>query len=53
MWDRIDIFVFLKSFLFLGSLYILCPGGADKENKYKIGSLVPMTKLPLIQSPFK
>ena len=50
--DRTDIFNFLKCFN-LGSLYILCPGGDDKANEYKIGSRIPFTMLPCIQSHFK
>ena len=37
----------------LGSLYILWPGGEDKAKDYKIGSRIPFTIDPCIQSHFK
>ena len=43
---------FLKS-LILGSLCILCPGGELRAKLYKIGSRLPFTMLPCIQSHFK
>ena len=52
IWDKTGLFTRLKS-LILGSLYILCPGGELKAKEYKIGSRVPLTIDPLIQSHFK
>ena len=49
IWDGTGLFIFLKSFT-LGSLHILCPGGEDREKLIKIGSPIPFTMLPWIQS---
>ena len=43
---------FLKSDI-LGSLYIFSPGGEPRAKLYKMGSRIPFTMLPCIQSHFK
>ena len=42
---------FLKSSI-LGSLNIIRPGGELRAKEYRNGSRVPLTKDPLLQSPF-
>ena len=52
IWDRTDLFIFLKSFT-LGYLYILWPGGDDKTKKCEMGSLKLLTIDPYKQSHFE
>ena len=52
MWDKTDLLIFSKS-ITLGSLYILWPGGDDKAKLNKIGSRIPFTIDPCMQSHFK
>ena len=50
IWERTDLFIFLKS-LILGSFF--WARSELKVKEFKIGSRIPITIEPLIQSYFK